>query len=39
MTGAVAATAVFRLGVLGAIVTDLFSARIEPHSLKPSTSA
>jgi DNA-binding MarR family transcriptional regulator len=31
----VAATAVFRLGVLGAIVTDLFSARIEPHSLKP----
>ncbi|MEU9497238.1 MarR family winged helix-turn-helix transcriptional regulator [Streptomyces sp. NPDC048196] len=26
---------VFRLGVLGAMATDLFAARIEPHELKP----
>jgi DNA-binding MarR family transcriptional regulator len=29
------ATAVFQLGVLGAIVTDLFTEKIGPHALKP----
>lgn len=28
-------SAVFRLGVLGAMATDLFAARIEAHQLKP----
>ncbi|MGW6057653.1 MarR family winged helix-turn-helix transcriptional regulator [Streptomyces sp. NPDC055189] len=29
------ASAVFRFGVLGAMATDLFAARIEAHDLKP----
>ncbi|MFU9032746.1 MULTISPECIES: MarR family winged helix-turn-helix transcriptional regulator [Streptomyces] len=33
--GKVNSSVVFRLGVLGAMATDLFAARIEPHGLKP----
>ncbi|MFF4284108.1 MarR family winged helix-turn-helix transcriptional regulator [Streptomyces sp. NPDC001633] len=33
--GKVNSSVVFRLGVLGAMATDLFAARIEPHELKP----